>query len=323
MEKIPVVVIGAGLSGLAIGAALTRLGVPYAILEKGHGIPPSKLHYIHSDVGTYVKFPLREVDVFVNAYWHGQFFVQATIDMMNAFSYNTTHKVFSNSMKFIDGRVHKAWVPEAGMESLNKLMAASNSTPPVFGCRVNKIDVEKKMMETSEGGIEFDKIIATIPLPMLFQSCIPHTFPIHQFKYEPLVTIEVKSKTEYAMNLFQIIYIPAADFGMVRISLLGNRIVAEGGNKTFDSVASLNGLRRFLSILLPNSDLTDFEMTLDSNPFGRYVPIDETERKQMMSWLESKGIYCLGRYAEWAFRRFDHILLRAVVVAREVKRMMQ
>ena len=112
-------IIGGGLSGLIMGMELTKRGEDYIIIEKSKNLIEAKLHYLHADLSEYFPFKLRQVDIATNVYWKGHYYAKPTIPMMNRFSCSTINKVVQNSMKYIDGDMHRGWVPENGIEYIS------------------------------------------------------------------------------------------------------------------------------------------------------------------------------------------------------------
>lgn len=322
-EKTKYLIVGGGLSGLIMGLELTKRGEDYIIIEKNGNPVEAKLHYLHADISKYFPFKLREVDIATN--WldnTGKLRAdRPSIDVMNNFSWITTDKVFQNSMKFIDGVLHKGWIPETGIENISEMVRQFNKNKPLIGCEL--LDVDGNIATVRHGDekeeeileIEFDKIISTIPLPFMMK--IVGNGSDQEFKTEPLKMTEVIFEDKYYEDLFQIVYLPYADYGYSRISILGNRIVAEKANGQFEAGEEGNriGLKKLIKMLLPNCDVSKAKFEDMTNWYGRYIPIDEGVRGQIMRSLESKNILCLGRYAEWTYMRVDHVVKKAELLA--------
>jgi hypothetical protein len=303
-------IIGGNLSGKSMALACEREGEEYVVVERRKDVVDAKLHYIHSDVSGKLAFRFRKIDIVVNIHWMDTFFRSATVDMMNAFSISTTRTIFQNSMKWIDGQVKQGYVPEHGMASLSHLMSQ--------GIQRKQITAHIKSMfgntaVLSNGTVvRFDKVISTIPLPSLL-GMLGKKRLAKQFKCEPLSMWVVTYPKKMWEDIYQIIYIPEAEDGISRLSVLGDRIVAE------DSVngSTVDGLKIAIDKVIPLASLKGGKANISrlTNPMGRYIPIEELQRMEIMEGLAGRNIICLGRYSEWTYRRFEHVLDRAFEIA--------
>ena len=310
-------VVGGGLSGLLMGMELSKQSEDYIIIEKNGSSPEAKLHYLHDDLTDYLPFPLRKIDIVTNVFWNNKLYSQPTIDMMNYFSYTTLGKITQNSMKFIDGSIHKGWVPVEGIEKISRLVQEQNNKDPWSGIELIHLDLIKKVAKIKviedngvlqDNEIEYQYLISTIPLPYMSKLAGIENLP--EFKTEPIKMTEVKLNQDCFEDLYQIVYIPQAELGYARFSILGNRVVAEKANGNFEATEGANriGLRKLIQLLLPNCDLNKVVYDDQVNWYGRYIPIKEKERLKIINILKDSDIYCLGRYAEWDYKRTDHIV---------------
>lgn len=332
--KTKYLIVGGGLSGLIMGLELTKRGEDYIIIEKNGKPVEAKLHYLHADISQYFPFKLREVEIVTN-WMDNAFHMRAdapTIEDMNRFSHVTTGTIFQNSMKFlITKTLGKGWIPETGIENISQLVTQFNKNKPMIGCELIGVDdnvafvKQTSEVKDPENGsmvnheemieIEFEKIVSTIPLPFLLKVLNIETE--QQFKTEPLKMTEVYFDDKYYDDLFQIVYLPYAPYGYSRVSILGNRIVLEKANGEFEASEGENriGVKDILRKLLPNADFSKAKFEDMVNWYGRYIPIEESHRAQIVRTLEDKNILLLGRYAEWTYRRTDHIVKLAEQIA--------
>lgn len=305
-------IIGAGVSGLIAGMEFTKRGEDYMIIEKQSEFPKARLHYLHGDLREYFPFKMRPVDVVTNIYWKDQFYSTPTIEMMNKFSCSTVNKVVQNSMKFIDGGIHQGWVPENGIENISENLLNFNKVHPELGVSVTGIDWKEHIVYMGKDHLYYDTIINTMPLPSLLKSC--NLYPTIEFKTEPLHMTEIELSDDYYEDLYQIVYIPEAINGVTRFSVLGKRIVAERGCPAVVEVVKTGerNLDFMLDKFFPNAKGQFKGFKEETNWYGRYVPIKESDRSEIIHKLSEFGIHCLGRYAEWTYKRADHIAIDAV-----------
>ena len=319
------IIVGGGLSGLIFGMNLSKLDESYILVEKNEVVPEAKLHYLHEDVSEYLPFKLNRVDVITNVLWNGKLYTTPTIDMMNYFSYTTLGRIMQNSMKFIDGSIHNGWIPEFGLDNIQDKIKELNKGELMFGANLSLLDTTSKiahvLYQENEIEIKYEYLISTIPLPAVLKISGIMADSIDSFKTEPIKMTEVITNQDCFGDMFEIVYIPQAEMGYARFSILGKRIVAEKANGNFEATESGNriGLNKLLTLLLPNINTSLCEFKDVTNWFGRYIPIDETERNEIISELNKNDIYPLGRYAEWTYKRVDHVVKDAEKLAQRLK----
>lgn len=311
--KTNTIVVGGGISGLIAGKMLENKGGDFLILERSEQLAPLYLHYLHSDVGSLLNVKTKKVDVVKNVLWNNEFILVPNIEMMNAYSANTTGKITPNSLKFFDGKIDAGYIPLGGMETLQeKLLEQIPNEKILLEKEVVAIgkDGNKKFIKLSdEHLIEYENVISTIPLPFMLTFCgIGYNKEL--FKVEPLHMLDIKLSDIVHQELYQIVYIPNCDFGFSRFSILGDRIVAEFGLESFkNAYYSYRSLTRFIDRILPGAKIESVEPNV--NKMGRYLPINEKVRVELIDELKKRNVFCLGRYAEWNYKRADLVTLDA------------
>lgn len=305
--KTKFLIIGSGLSGLMCGLELSRRGEDYTVIDKQQSPPSAKLHYLHSDMSDFFPFRLREVDIIYNAFWKDEFVNNVSIEMMNRFAHITVGKIVQNSVKYIDGKIHKGWIPEVGMENLSDAIRSFNKGNFMIGTELLYLNTSDKIANTSSGAIEYEHVINTMPLPQLLK--INGVETNLEFKNEPLHMVNIQIPEEFYEDLWQIIYFPAGDFGISRLSILGKRVIVEKVRGE-DVELSDYGLWQLLKRILPSLDIPMIESQImfkhETNWFGRYVSVPEVPRLRILQELRQKDIHCIGRYASWSYKRTDH-----------------
>lgn len=322
--KTKVLIVGGGISGLIMAYELHKRGIDYSLVEREvNGAPEAKVHYLHSDLSTRLPIPMRPVDIITNVLWNGAFHRSATIEMMNYFAYTTLGRITQNSMKYIDGGIKKGWVPTEPMNKsiLGKIHAEQeHDAANNFQGQLLQLEGSKARFHNTPVGpfyVEYETLISTIPLPILLAT-MKLNFP-GKFRSEPIKMTEIHGLQDFMDDIFQVVYIPQAEFGYARYSILGDRIVAEKANGNFEATEGANriGLRRLMQYFLPGVDLNNAKFEDTVNPTGRFIPVQETFRLELMKSLKAKRIICLGRYAEWTYRRVDNIVNLAEEIANE------
>jgi len=219
-------------------------------------------------------------------------------------------------MKYIDGKLKQGFVPVFPIISTGREMAKKLN----YGCMNGKLvsiiepGIAKIEIPHNECEIEYDRMISTIPLPAMLRIVGFTEQQTDVFKTKELKVSEIKFREKLFHDIWQIIYLPEAIGGYARLSILGNRIVAEGGDGFYaPSEEKLDDLKRLLRNVIPTM-MGDISIATQVNPYGRYLPVDESIREESLNNLEKFRITALGRYAEWSYRRAEDSINRAKVI---------
>ena len=320
VEEIEHLIIGAGLSGLMMGALLKR---NFKIIDGAPG-PRLDVHapfYLHAPL-EWLPTTWKQVDVHHNV-WDGNGFHRApTIRMMNDYSRKITGKIIDTSLKFMDGSVKSGYIPSNNLpgQVLNDLYdevkANSSWGVKVIGIDPKRREVTAEVMGHAVGEVHqyrYKNLISTIPLPLLL-SLTSRAFDCN-FRSDPIFTSVWSIPETEATDAFQIIYITDPAEPIYRASLMGRSIILE-------SMRDLSGTVNHQGIIINKLwGIKDgnFKAQGEIRP-GKFHPIEKTFRKVMIGKLTSEtGIFCLGRYAVWDYKRIDHVSEDAHTILKIIK----
>lgn len=297
-------IIGAGLSGLMMGYLLKR---DFIIVDAAPqaSVGVAAPFYLHAPL-EWLPTNWKQVDVVQNCWDGSHFHREPTIGHMNDYSRKITGKIINTSLKFLDGSVRSGYLPASGdaaqvLHDLHREVSQS-IVRPIY---VSKINPQAKLLVgTDKNGknvkFGYQNLISTMPLPALLKM-VEVKFD-HEFRSEPIFTKTYQVTPGQCVDAFQIVYITYGDIPPYRASLMDDKIFiesmeqfpVEAGDWLIHKLWGLNTNKLFTreSVIRP----------------GKFHPVEKAVRKLLLAQLTQKfGIFCLGRYAVWDYRRIDHI----------------
>jgi len=301
--EINTVIIGGGISGLLMGYVLKEYD--YTILEQASesSIITGAPFYLHKPID-WLPTKWKRIEVHKNC-WDGKWFVRTpNIGHMNDYARKITGKIHDTSLKFMDGGIEEGYLPVGGNSSrVIKDLLDANERHVQYSCRVTEILPAKKVIklnkEDKEYTIHYSNLISTIPLPVLLRMLnleIDFTF-----KADPILTSAYKVTENEAVDAYQIIYVTTPKLKPYRVSLMHNTIFVEA-MVPMDEDENRNLIKMVWGFENPK------HIETKSVSPGKFHPIERNKRKILLARLTSDyGIYCIGRYAVWAYKRLDHL----------------
>ena len=149
-------------------------------------------------------------------------------------------------------------------------------------------------------------IISTIPMPVLMDALNYSPEANFQFPYQQGLNIKAKLPNTDA---YVSVYVTDPNLPMSRISITGNELIIEFPSARKDKFnghyceAMIDKALGFLGMDdRPYGERHDckFGYKVYEQPYHKILPINETVRKDFMSWATREfNIYSLGRYATW------------------------
>ena len=307
MKKIKTLIIGGGISGLYMGYLLRK---DFLICEakKREKIKYfSPISYLHKQINLPMK--LKPIDIFKGILWNKNFHNTGNLVAMNHYAVKTIDKLSANSIKFIDGKPDVGYYPETNcMNDIGKVLENYVIGNIRYSADLQRLDTKNHIAYFAclgnETIVEYDFLITTIPLNIMFDLI-----------YDGRDIIEKPTHTELRMKETQIwiieldehydgcqiVYNCDIDTPIFRYFLIGNVLGIEG-EVGFD-IDDYKDDVEYLFMIEPSQYKV---VELSSQ---RFIPIPIHDRKKLMrGFTEKYRIFCLGRYAVWDYKRFDHIV---------------
>lgn len=309
MTKHKYIILGAGIGGLAAGAALKKNGEnDFIILESKSDVPMNLhngVHYLHSNnFGLPFDFELKKI--------------QSTEEVWDPRT--DTFKKTSNIPEMIEysmkvmGTRHPSSIMDPGNRDWDTYLPLSNNMNDLleayvnyigyehfsFGQQAFHIDTKKKILSSrrtnSKNGqdlaeFEYTHIISTAPLPAMHDMCgIPKQ---NEFKNRSVFVTNYQTKNIVANWLIGI-YVSDPKFPPYRITVLNNIISLESVSEMTeeDEQVVKYHLGRYFDYDLKTKQ--SYEWTT-----GRIFGLSKPEREKTLEKFSRLNIHMIGRFGQW------------------------
>jgi len=285
-----VLIIGSGIAGRV--AAFHFRGQDVTIVdERGDGSPlfmhNAVLRTKSDEIGLYLNTEMEKIWVEKAIYRDGSLNSIPTLKDKNEYSLKTTGELSKRSISDLSS----CW---------RYIFREPFSLPVVDAIKGKVIAIDNNLAfirtENEEVEKNFNLCITTAPMPVNMALCgIERNI---SFKEEQIyvVTADLNVKS----SIHQTIYIPSWPSIFYRITISGQKIVAEGKGAFPEEEKAFLTLRLIVKFVL-GVDSENIEATrfVDQRN-GKIVEIDDMARKEIILELSHKhNVYSLGRYACW------------------------
>lgn len=195
--------------------------------------------------------------------------------------------------------------------------------------QVIKIDCKNKIATTTKRKIKYSKIISTIPLSQLLKiTKTNHNKKI--YNYNKVVVFNFGFDRNFKIKQHWL-YVPDKKIVFYRVGFYSNIIkqrkgsiyveIGIPGNKKFDlKKLKKSALRDLKKIKIITTHKLISESSIVMNP--AYLHLSKKsiqDSKNKIKYLESKNIYCCGRYAEWTYCSIEDNIISAMNLVKKIK----
>lgn len=297
-----IIIIGAGTSGLIMAEVLAANGIDYRIIEKQKEAEfkfTEHTCYLHSDnIQKILPIPLKKVKV-SKYFFDGSRF--RDLQFSDLCTYTGKNGMITNSSIEECGKDQCGWVCDYGL-NIHKVL---------FERQKHKIKFDSILYQTGKNNIT----VNTTPLFNVIKLVEPkdvHTllkgkatkFDLYEFKL---------------VNFDNIVIIHSID-GFDRMTIIGNKVCIENLSWSIESV-----METFMgSVNIPYAKemmlCDDLQKHISTVTIQKIDKLEEVVRKNIMFRLTSEqGIYSLGRYATWSYKRIDHVVDDALDIVKMIR----
>jgi hypothetical protein len=261
------IIVGAGMAGLLAGSILRA-----RIIEKQDSLTNNHsavLRFRSTAVSDALNIPFRKVQVLKSIHpWRNP-----VADAL-AYSQKTNGSYRLRSILSTGERISERYIAPSDL-----IQRMADRCRITFG-----LDLPKAM---SDG----PPLISTIPMPALMDILGWRDKP--EFVWRSGWNLVAKLRTTDA---YCSLYVPDPSFGVSRISITGDELIAEFPDTWKPEEADMETVRWFLGI--EESDIERWEVKPQT--YAKILPIDDGVRKSFIAWASREhGIYSLGRFATW------------------------
>lgn len=218
---------------------------------------------------------------------------------------------------------HFTYPREGAMEYISSLLSNVDSDKLSFNEELESVDVERKMAITNRREIRYDRLISTLPLPLLVNKC-NLAYPDNVFSCNKVLVFNLGFDTKGDDRINSWVYVPEKEFIFYRVGYYDNimntdkmSLYVEIGFSEKQEVLKeglylervLNDLRKMG--IVTTQKLVDYEAIL-MNP--AYVHINRKCAEAVGRYkkiLEEKDVYSIGRFGSWTYCSIEDNILEA------------
>ncbi len=218
--------------------------------------------------------------------------------------------------------------PEGGaVEYVSSLLSNVAPNKVCLEEKLVNIDIEKKIAFTNTRELKYDRLISTMPLPLLLDMC-KLEYRKDAFSCNKVLVFNLGFDTKGNDQTSSWVYVPEKEYIFYRFGYYDN-IMGTGRMSLYVEIGFpenaelekegvyleqvLDGLKRMG--VITTQKLVDYEMIL-MNPAYVHISkngIEETLRCKRM--LAEKDIYSIGRYGSWTYCSIEDNILEAKELA--------
>lgn len=218
--------------------------------------------------------------------------------------------------------------PQGGaMEYISSLLANINVNKLSLNEEVQRIDIEKKEVTTNQRVIEYERLISTMPLPILLDKC-NLTYSSDVFSCNKVLVFNLGFDLKGNDRVNSWLYVPDKEFIFYRVGFYDNimntnqmSLYVEIGFAVSQSIPNigillirvLDDLRRIG--IVTTQKLIDYEVIL-MNPAYVHINRKGVEAvKKYKNILSKRNIYSIGRYGSWTYCSIEDNIREALDLA--------
>ena len=196
-----------------------------------------------------------------------------------------------------------------------------------LGEEVLSINTENKVVITNKREIHYDRLVSTMPLPVLLQKC-GMEYPKGVFSCNKVLVFNLgfDSKGTDCVNSW--IYVPEKDFIFYRLGYYDNIMASDrmslyveiGFSEDYELKKEGLYLERVLSDLrrmkvVTTQKLVDYETVLMKPAYAHISKKSIEVVNAIKKILSDKDIYTIGRYGSWCYCSIEDNILEAKALA--------
>lgn len=300
MEKIEVIVMGAGVGGLGAGSWLKNKGLQFKIIDPGKTIPMNLhngVHYLHSIPHLPFEHNIDSITLTDAILDGGKFYHEP--NLQHSLDYSEKVRDIQHPSSIMDvGKNKSVYMPSGDCNSLIKKMVQYIGDENIqLNSWISHIDKDSKVVTIqSPKGVtdyEYDQIISTIPLDKMMD-LLDISHPDIDFIHNSIHITNYKV-SNIVPNWLINLYIPSKEISIYRASILNGICSVESVQELSETEIS----KRIPSLL----HMFDFNLASKATTYewknGKIMSISRQQRESIIKALHVYGIYQIGRFGLW------------------------
>ena len=246
------------------------------------------------------------------------------VDAMGRFFPHADTDDIIRNMRSADNKSYNSTFtyPEGGaIEYVNALLHDLPTDILAYNTALESLDLEKRIATTSQGVVQYKKLISSAPLVHLLRmSALP--FDASAFSWNKVLVFNLGFDKKGPSDV-NWLYFPQEDFRFYRVGFYDNifdtdrmSLYVEIGAKNDDNLNIEEEKKRILTDLKKSGILNDQQLiswhSVVMNP--AYVHINQKALSQWQTLkprLEENGVYSIGRYGDWTYCAIEDNIVQA------------
>jgi len=214
---------------------------------------------------------------------------------------------------------------EGAMTYINSLISRIDSTKILLDHKVEEIDVEKKLVTTSQGVFGYDVLVSTMPFPNLLRLSSTE-YDDDTYTYSKVLVFNLGFDLSSPVDSHWLYY-PDKSYLFYRVGFYDNimnqdrmSLYVEIGFDKHDTIDQEACFKQVLGDLKKAGIITNHTLlswtSLVINPAYVHVCSKTTsDFDKKMTYLNNKDIYSIGRYGAWKYCSIEDNIIDAKVLA--------
>lgn len=224
---------------------------------------------------------------------------------------------------------HFTYPKTGAIEYVNSLLHNIDNTKVSVNEELISIDIENKIAKTNRREIHYDRLISTIPLPILLTKC-GINYPSELFSCNKVLVFNLGFDSKGTDCINSWVYVPEKDYIFYRLGYYDNIMgtdrmslyVEIGFPENFELKKEGLYLERVLNDLkkigvVTNQQLIDYESVLMKPAYVHISKKSNETVEELKKELSKKDIYSIGRYGSWTYCSIEDNIIEAKSLARK------
>lgn len=224
---------------------------------------------------------------------------------------------------------HFTYPKTGAIEYVNSLLHNIDNTKVSVNEELISIDIENKIAKTNRREIHYDRLISTIPLPILLKKC-GINYPSELFSCNKVLVFNLGFDSKGTDCINSWVYVPEKDYIFYRLGYYDNIMgtdrmslyVEIGFPENFELKKEGLYLERVLNDLkkigvVTNQQLIDYESVLMKPAYVHISKKSNETVEELKKELSKKDIYSIGRYGSWTYCSIEDNIIEAKSLARK------
>lgn len=224
---------------------------------------------------------------------------------------------------------HFTYPKTGAIEYVNSLLHNIDNTKVSVNEELISIDIENKIAKTNRREIHYDRLISTIPLPILLTKC-GINYPSELFSCNKVLVFNLGFDSKGTDCINSWVYVPEKDYIFYRLGYYDNIMgtdrmslyVEIGFPENFELKKEGLYLERVLNDLkkigvVTNQQLIDYESVLMKPAYVHISKKSNETVEELKKELSKKDIYSIGRYGSWTYCSIEDNIIEAKSLAKK------